>query len=257
MAARKKVVEEPQQIEQTEPMTEIVEKVPIEKWPTRTMAARMLGVAIVTIDRMQARGELIAERDEKGVWRFDPDIIHEISSAKVQNDALGAAAIIEASQGLVSQAQEHNEALMKHATGSGHTMLELFGKQLQAAYDEIDKLRAKNFAMLEAHERIMSQQHERDLQSKVLEHDQSRKDQAWQLLMQITPGLLVKLMENIGKGKEVKTIVDAIVELPEEYIAVFESTGILKPEQMEAIKGLRKAHPKPAEPEPATEAGAA
>lgn len=222
---------------------ESVESRPVSKWPTKVVAARILGKSVTTIQRMLRRGELVAQPDEGGVWRFDPDELDQMAAEQRESDTLGAAALIESGANLVTQAHDHVEALVKHVTGPGLSILELQNSLLKTMSDENAKLREKNFEMLEMREKAQSQQHERDMASEMVKADQARKNQAWEMMIKLLPGLVAKLASNLGQGKQLKSVVDALVEIPDEFVDVFAKMDILKPDQLEAIKKLREAHP--------------
>lgn len=52
---------------------------------TRSQVAQQLGIGITAVHRMRANGDLHPERDDSGVWRYDPaDVIRAAAKRGIQ-----------------------------------------------------------------------------------------------------------------------------------------------------------------------------
>jgi len=164
-------------------------------------------------------GRITRDRDNTGVWRYDPESYLEGEPEEAEADAEGriaehlgpkqVAELVNASVGLVKQAQEHAKDLLKLVTGPAKTVLDLLSAENANLRAECALLRATHAEAITAREEMLNEASVRDAQRVMVAAAEARKGKIVDAAATQIPGLLSGLGGLIhggppGSGKLLK-----------------------------------------------------
>lgn len=214
-------------------------------WYSRAIAAKKLGISLSTIIRKVDDGSIPATADSEGVWWFDPK---EIDPLVPEAASEGSAAVIQATAHALKQAQDHNEVLLRHATDPSQAALRLIMRTNERLTLENKELRDREAENYKAREALLSEAHERELASRIVEARERRYEEGFKLLLGYAPMLITQM----SGGKKLKPLLDVIESLEPEQIKFLVPDFLTEEQAQEILKlreSLKKAKP-PKAPEP-------
>jgi excisionase family DNA binding protein len=212
----------------------------IARWPTRAQAAKILRVSLMTIRRMQDRGELIGVRLD-GEWRFDPADLDALRAASAE---LGAGDLLAATAGFAKQATAHAERLVTLVTEPASQLLEALTDENRSLRKRVANLEEKNAAMLEASEKALSLAHERALSQAAFDASNRRKERALDTIEAFVPHLVSGVMAKLAPGNfaaQEHALCSMLANLSDEQMAAITQSGVFAPEHASLLIEIRKA----------------
>lgn len=164
---------------------------PRSEWPDRPAAAKLLGKSITTIRNLERRGKLTAVQVDK-TWRIDPD---ELESVDVDAaDEFGVSQVITSLVGLLKQAQTHAEKTLELIVVPSQQLHAALAASNASMAARVETLEKKNSEMIDAGEKALSLQHERQLATTKYEAAERRKNRAFDELAKVFPELAKRVV---------------------------------------------------------------
>jgi hypothetical protein len=152
--------------------------------------------------------------------------------ASEENAALGLGEIADSEgptpTGIAAQSQRHVEAMLKMISQAWHHTMGTFADQNQAMQRQMSTMLERHFQMVTMYEQMLSQQHQRDLES--------RKAEIWvRGADELLDKLKILLPHAINKATGKKLLPTRSSPGEQELVAVIEA---LRPEQLEQLKDV-------------------
>jgi hypothetical protein len=132
--------------------------------------------------------------------------------------------------GVVAQLMRHNEIATKVAIGQTADIIQQYQRMLEARDRRIEELEARHNEVLELHEKLLSMQHQRELDRLRAQRDERRQEFFREKLDMLAPVLVSKFMGGGAQGGPAKNAV-----LGEEMIRQFLKS--LRPDQFDRLMG--------------------
>lgn len=218
-------------------------------WPNTIAAAASTGLNRKQLERMRSRGALVAEKDSAGVTRWNPDMLALVAEAREDSDdedeSLPPQARTEALNGqafvLLKQAQGHTEAAFKLVLDPMRDLLKAREQDIDQLRERVKVLEGKLDEAFELREKMLSEQHVRDLLTADVEQASKRKDRALALVTEHAPKLLAAI------NPAAATVVQLMRSLNPEQRGILLETDFLSPEQKKQVAAVLDAAPPPPE----------
>lgn len=203
---------------------------PKEKWPTRHQAAVRLGKHVRSIDRMVQAGELHPIM-YKGVKRFDPE---ELESCNSEGDEahLEVQQTLQAVNDTLRTLQDFVHRLLTSVTAPAEKMLERFQSENDRLREYSGKLEARQLQAVETYEKLLSEQHARDIAARESEASAKLRAKAADLFFDLAPDIATQALGASKLSKLVTTLSDDQIEM-------LSQAGVMSAEQIEIIRNLR------------------
>jgi len=148
-------------------------------------------------------------------------------------------------KGMVSQQMRHNEKLINITVNSWHTINKANERALADKDDRIRVLERERLKMMEVYEKLIQQQHQRDLDVKQMEAAEARKKQVGDLLMMGAPTIINAIAQKRLMPEE-QTPLEAVAE---GWLSTIDAptfhkllgSGLLEPGQVAGLHQLMAA----------------
>ena len=196
---------------------------------------------------MVERGALKCEKDSMGVWRWDPDLLSLVAEAR---DAGGDDESPEGPQrssalaetvALLKQAHSHQEETLRLVRDPMQKLLDRYSSDNEELRKRVKELEANQDRLIEAREKLLSEQHLRDMLTADQQAQHARKDRALEFLKQTAPKLLAAV------NPKAQTVVKLLQSLTDEQRGMLLETDLLTLEQKsEVLAVLGNTAPAPA-----------
>ena len=144
----------------------------IEEWPTRSMAARLMGVTPRTIDRWAISGQIRYLTDDQGVRRYNPEDVQARQGTAESGDIRKALADAH------KQSREIVELMVRHQ----RVILDSYTKTIERQTDRIGELESRAFDVVRLAEELLSQRAEREREELRTNHSLKVRGEAWDWL---------------------------------------------------------------------------
>ncbi len=219
-----------------------VDQYPIEfnEWPTASQVAKQIKCSVRTVMRLVNAGTLSCVRDTDGVKRFDPALVQdyhlvrenfgnsldEEDDEEQRNDSRrreedrrdktlnSSIRRLDSVNELVDTLITGVQRFINIVAGPAERLLEKHDKVNRVVMDRNEYLENMAFRMLKNQEEMLNEREARDLARKVFDASESRKSEAWKLIMDRAPRLLNQIEASIlDKHPEAKAQVEAAIEL--------------------------------------------
>lgn len=210
-------------------------------WPNTIAAAAKTGLSKKQLNKLAEQGALRVDKDSMGVWRWDPDLLELVATARESGDvdddddddapAKRGTGLAEAIA-LLRQSHVHQEQTLSLVRGPASELLQRYADDNKVLRERIAHLEKKHDELIEAREKYLSEQYLRDMLAADQERAHARKDKALKFVTEQAPKLL-----GIGNAKA-----DAAVKLlqsfSEEQRAMLLLTDMLTDEQKAHVRAL-------------------
>lgn len=200
-------------------------------WYTRAITAKKLGISLSTLLRRVEEGTYYSEPDGEGIWWFNPK---EIDALVPEAASEGSAAVISATAQALKQAQDHNEVLLRVATEPSQMALKLLMRANERLEGENKVLRERETEYLKAREQMISEAHERELASRIVDAREKRYEEGFKLLITYAP----KLIEQASGMKDLKPLIEVLDGLDDAMIDML-VPSFLTEDQAKKIKTFK------------------
>lgn len=180
-------------------------------WFSRSQAVQKTGKSLSTIKRMIDSGDIVAEVDSDGIWWCSPDDINALEKAAPTE---GHAGFVDATTSHIKQLHDHEETLIRLITDPANAALKIIMDTNKRLTAENADLRERDRANYEAREKLLSEAHERELASRMVDAREKRYEEGFKLLMQYAP----KLLEQASGASKLKPLASLVVSLDDAMI---------------------------------------
>ena len=131
--------------------------------------------------------------------------------------------------GLISQMMRHNEALTRMHLANYKDMMGLLAEEVGRVRRRNDELEDKNISMVRMYEELMSEKHQRDMETLKEAHSEDRKERLLTQGEKLLPFIAAKVTGQTAVKKFMQTLA------PDDMAKLM---TILRPEQIEALEGI-------------------
>jgi hypothetical protein len=175
------------------------------EWLTHAQVARRIGRSIPTIRKMRDKKQLSAELID-GTWRFDPEVVERVA------DELGM------NEGSPPQSSVRMGEALDTLLENNQKLFDVLFRMVDRDHAYIEKLESTNHKQREDAELARTQEHERELERKKLEHEISVKEKALASLTNLlVPYLLQKLSAKNGAPAPAPAANDSSSSIPDAF----------------------------------------
>jgi hypothetical protein len=221
-------------------------------WPSTIEAAARTGLSKRQLLKLKAEGVLVSGKDPHRVERWDPELLALARVATDDDDEGDAPGASESSLNgqalvLLRQAQGHTESAFKLVLDPMRQLLKAREEDVEALRARVKHLEAQLDGAFELREKMLSEQHIRDMLASDAQRANQRKDRALQLVESHAPKLLAAI------SPAATAVVDLMRSLNPEQRGILLETEFLTPEQKRQVITVLEAAPAVAPPAPAAE----
>jgi len=220
-------------------------------WPSTVEAAARTGLNKAQLHRLRERGALKSGRDPHRVERWDPDLLALVTEARDDGDEEDGAtpqASVSSLNGqalvLLRQSQTHTEAAFKLVLEPMRQLLKAREEDVERLRARVQELEAKLDGAFELREKMLSEQHLRDLLTADVANQNARKDKALSMVREHAP----KLLAAINPGAQ--ALLAVVQSLNDEQKGLLLETDFLTPEQKTHVRAALTAAPAAADAPP-------
>lgn len=212
-------------------------------WYSPHQAAAVLEVGVRRIYALAEQGELVAKLDANGRKRFDPEQVDALApQAGVGIEAQrNQTDVIRALQNVLKVQQDGQQAYLKLVPEATVKLLaqqaEIIVRQqsiIGDLHEENRQLRKERTEMIAAHEKVLTEQHERDMRREKMLREQARYDKAWEELGELVP----RLAEQVVIGGDVQKLLGSLD--PALLFALTSEASPLTDEQKVWVRSIRE-----------------
>ena len=175
-------------------------------------------------------------KDGSGQWRYSrPDV--EAALAGSQKKGEGRDEVLDTLRATVAMLMGHLETSFRMIHEPSRQVQELLQRENARLSTQCDTLQEKHLDMLEVFEKLMTAQHERELERSRVESVEARKDRAFERISEAAPELLQQVVQSLGGSNLLRSIDDA-------QIAVLCMAEFLTPAQRQILEQEQKRREK-------------
>jgi DNA-binding transcriptional MerR regulator len=198
----------------------------VEGWLTGSEVTA-LGVTPRALSRWSENGVVQRAKDAAGQWRFNPADIEQ-QRGRVQSSG-SKDEVLEAFRAMLAMQVGHLERTWALVHEPSHKLLELMSTENDRLAKRNEKLEDRHLQFLELFEKLMTNQHQRELEARVVDQREARKDKAFGKLTDAAPAFLQQVFGGMGASALVKSITD-------EQLQVLTVAEFLTDEQKRMLK---------------------
>lgn len=208
----------------------------MRNWPTRIEASKLIGKSVLTIIRMQKRGELNAQMVDKS-WRYDPEELKQITEPGL--DEMDPAQLVAAAGDAFTQVADHNHELhdrVIRVMEREHATHELLATENERLRGRIEKIEGRYIEMLDSFAEMMKETHEREMERVRVEASERRKERGFEMFLKLAP----QALEHYQTSRVGNQLVDFVVGLDDTmFEAICQAEGFLPPDKVALLRQVR------------------
>jgi DNA-binding transcriptional MerR regulator len=159
-------------------------------WPGRRQAAQMLGIMPGMLDRLVRKGR-VRYVEVGGLRRYCPQDLDTLTDVEERNSA---DEVVASTTAALRAANAHAESMIRLLVEPSERVLAMLSEENKALRARCAQLEDRHVAMLEAHEKAVSAEHERKLVANAVLREQDRADQAAKVVLERGPLLIEQFM---------------------------------------------------------------
>ncbi len=200
----------------------------VENWLTGSDVTA-LGVTPRALSRWSENGLVQKAKDAAGQLRFNPA---DVEQQRTRSQAASGSRdeVLESFRALLNMTLGHLERSWGQVHEPGQRLLDLLATENDRLAKRCEKLEDRHLQFLDLFEKLMTNQHQRELESRVVDQREARKDKAFGKLADAAPAFLAQLASGLGAKKLVDSIDD-------EQLSVLTVAEFLTEEQRAILKG--------------------
>jgi hypothetical protein len=198
-------------------------------WPGRRQASQMLGIMPGVLDRMVRKGR-IRYVEVGGVRRYCPQDIDTLTEV---DEKTSGEEVLASTTAALRVANSHAESMIRLLVEPSQRVLQMLSEENKALRERCAQLEDRHVAMLEAHEKAVSAEHERKLVASAILREQDRADQAAKVVLERGPTLIEQFVMGAHTQKFLASI------SPEQLEALSTAEHFLTAEQKVWIQKIR------------------
>lgn len=214
---------------------------------TRAEVMATLGISKSTLLRREKAGEItVIGEDEKGRVLYDREEVEAQVGAtnEVNRVVMSASEFMSGATSMLAQAQSHLESMHTNLTGPQQKIVDTLMETIRQLQSEVDKLRKKNFKMLEVYENSLTLQHERELARRKAEQESEQSQRNWEFMTGLLKDTAPILLEQVFGNRGLQPVMELLARITPDQLEAMSSLGFVTPEQAAQVREFQQRLPK-------------